>query len=88
MKYIPRNDIVLLRKQKITARDSGLVMPDQADEGWAVFVEAVGPKVKELKPGDRVMALASEAGGMARVHGERDLWITREDNIMLVLENS
>lgn len=48
--------VVAVREEAATKTASGLYLPDNAKEKTAIFqVKAVGPDVKSLKPGDRIL---------------------------------
>ena len=83
--YKPRNDFVLFRvvPRKLVR---GLAMPDRASEGKDIVIEAVGPKVEGLKVGDRVQAIGTNGQDLVSVPGESGLFLTREANVVLILE--
>lgn len=53
----PLGDRVVATREKAAERTaSGLYIPESAQEKTAIFtVEAVGPKVKDVKPGDKIL---------------------------------
>ena len=73
-KYQPRNDLVLIRRTP-RGKVRGLHMPDSAREGFKLIVEAKGPKVEDLTVGSEV-----------RIPGQTDLYLTREANVLAVVE--
>jgi hypothetical protein len=83
-KYRPRNDMVLLL---VTDRDlskGGVALPNVSAESRCVTVVAVGPKVLDLRPGTEVQVAATEVGHS--VIGEENLFLTKESNVLLVVE--
>ena len=85
MNYRCRNDFVLIRVIN-KGQAHGLAMPDKSAEGKERVVEAVGPKVDNLKVGDKVFVIGSMNQDVISLPGERDLFLTRETNVVLVVE--
>lgn len=85
-KYEPRNDFVILRLSKKQTTAGGVGLPDTAAEGMIWHVVAAGPKVEDLKPGDQVEAMGTLGQDIARVIRETDLFITKEQNVLLVVK--
>ena len=80
----PRNDYVMVKVVKAGQTPSGIAVPDMAAEGLSWYVHRVGPKITDLKPGDRV-EIAGEIGqDIARVPNNTGLFITKEANVLLV----
>lgn len=76
--YLPRNDFVIIRRQK-RAIVRGLLMPEQSAEGVDFFVYAVGPDVKDIKPGDQVMIMGQMGKDeMYPVPGEPQLVVVQQ----------
>lgn len=86
MKYRPRNDFVLLRRVKIDRTKEGLVMPDISEEGYITVIEAIGPTVEDLEVGDQVMAIGSPGVDLVVLKTDRNLFMTKEANVLVVLE--
>ena len=83
--YKPRNDFVVFRAVK-QGSVRGVAMPDSAAEDERYFIVAVGPKAEGLKPGDEVYAIGRLRENWMLIPGTRDLVLTRETNVALVLE--
>lgn len=81
-KIKPRNDQVLCRMVKVNTVH-GLVMPDIAQEGKQYVVEAIGPKVEDLKVGDKILASGTRGVNWDFLPGFSDLFIISEKNIPL-----
>jgi len=83
--YRPRNDLVVCR---IKYRDKvgGLHVSQRSAEAKDYFVVAVGPKVEGLAAGDQVLIGGEQNKDWALLPGSRDLFCTREDNVLLVVE--
>ena len=85
MKYRPRNDIVLIHRiDKGQVR--GVAMPDMAAEGKELQVEACGPDVEDLQPGDVVLAIGTPGQDLIRLPGEHALFATKQQNVLMVIE--
>jgi hypothetical protein len=84
-KVIPRNDFVSVRV-KVCDAMHGLKMPQSSMEGKEFYVEGIGPDVKHLKPGDRVLMTGKQGTDWSYIPGFTNLLIIREGNIGLVLE--
>lgn len=84
--YRPRNDMVVIREVLVDKSPGGVVMPQKSAEGKKIVVEAVGPKVEGLRPGDRVILVGSrENGDWSFLPGEPALAITRQENLVAVV---
>mgnify|MGYP001596401512 CR=1 FL=1 len=86
MKYRPRNDYVVLRLHNMDKTPAGVVIPKANAEGRVWTVVATGPKVEDLKVGDVVNPMGEVGQDIALLPRERDLYITREGNILMVQE--
>ncbi len=72
--------VVAVREQAAEKTTSGLYLPDNSKEKTAVFsVEAVGPDVKSVKKGDRILynGYTSEFK-----FGEQEYLIIKEEDIL------
>ena len=88
MKYYPRNDFVIIQAiKRDTMPNSAIGIPQNSSWGEEYIVHAIGPKVENLKVGDKVMLIGSEQNGtMSRVPLTKDLIVTREENIIYTWE--
>ena len=84
MKYRPRNNLVLIRRERIKV--VGLHMPDEAQEGNRLIVEAIGPQVENLYVGDVVLAIGTPGQDLVRIPTESNLFLTKEANVLAVVE--
>lgn len=85
MNYIPRNDFVvfkLIDKGKLR----GINIPQISSQGKERVIVSVGPKVENLKPGDRVFAIGTVGEDVVMIPTEQDLYLTRESNIVLIVK--
>lgn len=83
-KYQPRNDFVVFQQRnKGTLR--GVAIPDQAVEGKELVVVAVGPMVEDLEVGDLVLVIGQVGQDTVTLPNERDLYMTRESNVALIV---
>ena len=90
MKYLPRNDFVLVKKTVWGQTPSGIAVSQFSTEGVEYRVLAKGPKVEKLEIGDKVLFLGGPDdgnGAYVRVPNEKDLLLMKEGNIILVLED-
>lgn len=84
-KINPCGDRVLVRMVK-AALVRGMIMPDIAQEGKQYVVEAVGPLVHSLKPGDKVLVSGMRGQHWDFLPGYSDLFIIAEKDIPLTYE--
>lgn len=80
----PRNDMVLVRIVAKGKTLSGIAMPDTAMEGNDFIVAAVGPKVEDLKVGERVMVIGRRGHEWDVLPGTTDLFILKEVNVPMI----
>ncbi len=80
----PRNDMVLVRIVAKGKTLSGIAMPDTAMEGNDFIVAAVGPAVKDLEIGERVMVIGRRGYEWDVIPGEKDLFLIKETNVPMV----
>lgn len=81
--YRPREDLVLFKTMEGIKSEGGLAMPDASSEGRVNYIVAVGPKVEDLKLGDRVLIVGVKNETFFEVPRQRGLYITRQSNCML-----
>ena len=81
--YRCRGDFVLFR---IIDRGihRGIAMPNIAAQGKDKVVIAIGPKVEDLKVGDKVLVIGQPGQDVVQVPTEPNLFLSREANIVLV----
>lgn len=84
-KYRPRNDVILLKTIDGIKSEGGVIMPDVSAEGKANFIVAVGPKVEDLKFGDRVLIIGAMNETVVQLPRERGVYATRETNCLLAI---
>lgn len=80
--YHPRNDFVVIKAEKV-GLVRGLEMPQTSAESERYVVQAVGPKVEGLQPGDVVLVIGEKGLNWSMIPRERDLFVTREENIIM-----
>ena len=81
--YKPRGDFILYQSIN-RGQVRGIAMPDQAAEGKDLIIVAVGPDVKDLQPGDRVLVIGTPGETVSRVPGTNYL-LTRQANAVIVI---
>ncbi len=86
MKVTPRNDYVVFRRVQRGTTLKGIHMPDKSLEGIDHVVEAIGPKVEDLKVGDKVLILGKLGEDYGELPNQKGLYLTRQNNIAIVME--
>lgn len=84
MNVTPRNDLVLLRLTAQGTTPSGLKVADTSAEGRQWFVVNFGSKVTDLTKGMRVEVMGTINEDIVRLPNEKDLYVTKEANILLI----
>lgn len=84
-KIHPCNDKVLVRMVRADLV-RGMIMPDIAQEGKQYVVDAVGPDVKRLKVGDKVLVSGFQGQHWDFLPGFSDLFIVSEKDVPLTYE--
>lgn len=85
MIYQPRNDFVLF-KMVDTGSVRGILVPERSAQGKERIIVAVGPKVDGLKVGDKVLAIGTAGMDLIALPNDKDLFLTREQNVVLVVK--
>lgn len=88
--FTPLADRVVLRVIKVNETAGGLTLPDNlAAQGGIetpeAYVVAAGPECKQLKRGQKVIALA-RVGGSKVVHKGQELFSCREGDILGIVD--
>jgi co-chaperonin GroES (HSP10) len=86
IRYRPRNNKVIIRIVDVGVSKGGVALPDQASEGKAYIVEAVGPDVDNLEVGDRVLMVGKINEDYTFLPREKSLIIIAESNVLLIIE--
>ncbi len=81
----PRNDFCLIRVSQAD-KQGGVHIPGMSQEAQRYHVEAIGPKVEDLKIGDRVLCTGKKDLDFSFIPGHSGLMIIRADNVVLVFE--
>jgi hypothetical protein len=86
--FKPRNDLVVLRRD-LVKRIGQVNVPENSAEAQKFYVVEAGPKVEGLKAGDRVLfGGTTRTGEVSWIPGTKDLLMTRQENILCVIEGS
>jgi co-chaperonin GroES (HSP10) len=88
IKYIPRNDFVLIRMVKRQVTALGVALPDKSRESTDLFIQAVGPDVTDLEIGDQVLAIGTPGEDLVLLPREKDLVMTKQANILCVVKEN
>lgn len=83
-KFRPRNDFVLVRIVDLGETESGLAIPQMSAQGKEFVVEGVGPKVKDLVVGDKVLMLGARNVTYFEVPNDSKLIVIKEEHVVLV----
>src|SRR4051812_9202916 len=84
LKYAPRNDFVLI--QIIDRGYVGKVaVPGISKAGKDLVVVAMGPDVKSLNVGDKVMVIGEVGEALAALHDRKDMFVTKQSNVCYVI---
>ena len=84
IKYVPRGSNVLVRV-KDQGKVRGVFMPQQSAEGKLFTIEAVGPEVTDLKPGDRVLLSGTKDATYFQLPTEKDLVVTDQKHVVAIV---
>lgn len=84
MKLIPRNGYVIFRRIQVGHTPSGILTPDASIEGVTHVVEAVGPDVKDLKVGDKILVIGVHKQDYGELPNLKNLFLTPQANVALV----
>jgi hypothetical protein len=82
-KYIPRNELVIVRVEVVDTTKTGIAIPQSSLEGKKYIVEAVGPKVEDLLVGDQVLINGTKGEEWNYIPGCNDLIVTHQQFISL-----
>ena len=85
MKYVPRNDYVVIRLRQKPITD-GIVYPSNSPESKEYVVHAVGPDVEYLEVGDIVQVIGQYKVDWDFLPGVQDLFVTKEQFIPIVYQ--
>ncbi len=88
IKYRPRADFVLFRVIDLGRSEGGVAIPDISAEGKANFVIAVGPDVKDISPGDRVLIIGTPGQDVISLPREKGMMVTKAANCVLFVEGA
>ena len=80
----PRNDHVLIRVINVGKSPGGVFVPDRTREGQQFEVVAIGPKVKDLEPGDKVLMIGQVNVNYIFLPNTSDLLVIKEESVVLV----
>jgi hypothetical protein len=64
----------------------GITIPPNAPQAKERIVIAIGPKVEDLEVGDSIIGTGKMGEDVVPLPNEQDLYLTRQSNILLVIE--
>ncbi len=82
----PREDYVVFQRINRGETHSGIHVPDDSLEGVDHVVVAIGPKVVDLKVGDKIIALGKLGADYGEVPEHKKHFLTKATNVVLVFE--
>ncbi len=83
--FRPRNDYVLIRIVEVGETPSGIAIPQISIEGKEFHIVALGPKVEDLKIGDKVLMVGQQGVDFFPLPRSKDLIMIREEHVVLVV---
>lgn len=83
MAWQPRNDSVLVRIIDLSVTPTGIQLPDASIEGKEFLVEAIGPTVKDLEPGDKVLMLGKQGVEFFPLPNSKNLIVLKQEYVVL-----
>lgn len=85
VKYRMRNDKVLIRIVSV-GKVRGMYMPDASMQGKQYVIEAIGPKVEDLKRGDVVLIHGTPGKDCGLLPNDSSLLVASQESVLLVIE--
>ena len=82
--FYPRNDFVVF-KFIDKGRLRGIEMPQISAQAKERVVVAMGPKVEDLKIGDKVMVIGKVGEDVIALPNDSSLFLTRQANVTLIV---
>ena len=83
--YRPREDFVLFALVDKGMMGS-LIAPGISAQGKERIVVAVGPKVEDLKVGDKIFVIGAVGESVIELPFEQSVYMTRQANVCLIVE--
>ena len=84
-KYRCRKDFVLFRFVDKGKSSGGVHIPEIAEQGKQRVIVAIGKDVDDLFIGDEVLVIGAIGENVIPLPDEKDLFMTRENNVALVI---
>ncbi len=84
--FRPRNELVIVRVETIDKNRAGIALPGTSLESKKYIVTSVGPKVEDLKVGDRVLINGEKGQEWQNIPGYNDLIVTHQQFVSLIIE--
>lgn len=86
--YKPRKSFVVVCVVSLGKMQDGRIhLPDSAIEGKQYIVHAIGPDVKDLNIGDKVLMQGNQGSEWGYMPGTREFIVIDERNVVLVFED-
>lgn len=86
--YTPRNDYVLVQRVQLGKTPSGIAVSSASIEGFEHIVTAMGPEVKELALGDKVLVIGEMGKDYAFIPNSNTIFLTKEKNVVMIYDDS
>ena len=82
----PRNDYCLIQIIDLGETPAGIAIPQISIEGKEFRVVAVGPQVEDLEPGDKVLMTGRQGIDYFPLPRSNDLFVIKQEHVVLVDE--
>jgi hypothetical protein len=83
--FTPRGPFCVIRVTHIDTNAAGLALSQSSAEAKQFHVESIGPAVKELQPGDRVLMVGKRNEQFWDIPGHNGLMLVKEEAVSLVI---
>lgn len=88
IRYLPRSGFVLIRIKFIDTNEQGVAVPQTSAEAKHYYVEAVGPGVKDVVEGDRVLMIGRPNEDYWHLPNSNDLILIKDSCVAVVVKES
>ncbi len=82
----PRNDYIVFLRKLRGQTPEGIHLPDKSLEGMDHIVVAMGPDVKGLDVGDKILILGKINEDYGPVPNMKNHFLTKQNNVCLIYE--
>lgn len=86
--FVPRGPFCVIRVSHIDKNAAGLALSQSSAEAKQYHVESIGPAVKEMQVGDRVMMVGKRNENYWDIPGQPGLILVKEETVSLVVKEA